>query len=181
MNRTSTTDDRPPTADEPQATEDRRRKTDGSCRFRGEGEHHGTYKVRRHPFEIMRPLKDGAVLIQERLAHAAEGTQEVSQARPDAFNRVGMHFADAITVIIARMGFHKGLERCSITVVTDLQADVSAAAANHPGNRWSISLPGAMPTGLVGTTARRVSWISMLVAFLASVLVEFIGFGHIVR
>src|SRR6266511_3033190 len=50
----------------------------GSCRFRGEGEHHGTYEVRRHPFEIMRPLKYGAVLIQEPLTHAAEGAQEVS-------------------------------------------------------------------------------------------------------
>ena len=79
------------------------------------------------------------------------------------------------------MGFDKGLERRSITVVTDLQADVSAAAANHPGNRWSITLPGAMTTGLVGTAARRVSWISMLMAFLASVLVQFIGFGHIIR
>src|SRR6266542_4117517 len=77
-------------------------KKPGSCRFRGEGDHHGTYEVRRHPFEIMRPLKDGAVLIQERLTHAAEGAQEVSQARPDAFDRVGMDFADAITVIISR-------------------------------------------------------------------------------
>src|SRR5260221_3100516 len=79
------------------------------------------------------------------------------------------------------MGFHKGLERRTIAAVTDPQADVPAAAANPPGNRWSITLPGAMPTGVIGTTARRVSWISMLVAFLASVFVEFIGFGHRVR
>jgi len=79
------------------------------------------------------------------------------------------------------MGFHKGLERRSIAMVTDLQADVPAAAANHPGNRWSITLPGAMTTRLISTTARRVSWISVFVAFLASVLVEFIGFGQIVR
>jgi hypothetical protein len=46
----------------------------GSCRLRGEGDHHGAYEVRRHPFEIMRPLKDGAVLIQEPLTHTAEGT-----------------------------------------------------------------------------------------------------------
>jgi hypothetical protein len=50
----------------------------------------------------MRPLKYGAVLVQEPLAHATEGAQEVSHARPDAFDRVGMDFADAITVIITR-------------------------------------------------------------------------------
>src|SRR5260221_4469802 len=79
------------------------------------------------------------------------------------------------------MGFHKGLERRTIAAVTDPQADVPAAAANHPGNRWSITLPGAMPTGVIGTTARRVSWISMFVAFLARGLVAFIRFGHRVR
>jgi hypothetical protein len=76
------------------------------------------------------------------------------------------------------MRFHEGLERRTIAAVTDLQADVPAAAANHPGNWWSITLPGAMTTGFIGTTARRVSWISVFVAFLASVLVEFIGFSH---
>jgi len=79
------------------------------------------------------------------------------------------------------MGFHKGLERRSIAVVADLQADVPAATANHPRNRRSITLPGAMTTGLIGTPARRVSKISVFAAFLASVLVEFIGFGHRIR
>ena len=50
----------------------------------------------------MRPLKYGAVLIQEPLTHAAEGAQEVPQARPDAFDCVGMDFANTIAVIIAR-------------------------------------------------------------------------------
>ena len=50
----------------------------------------------------MRPLKHGAVLIQEALTHATEGAQEVSQTRPDAFDRVGMDFADTIAVIISR-------------------------------------------------------------------------------
>ena len=79
------------------------------------------------------------------------------------------------------MPFHERLKRRTIAMVTDLQADVPAATANHPGNRWSISLPRAMTTGLVGTAARRVCWIGMFVAFFASVLVEFIGFGYIVR
>jgi integral membrane sensor domain MASE1 len=79
------------------------------------------------------------------------------------------------------MGFHERLERRAITVVTDLQADVPAGAANHSGNRWSIRIPRAMTTGLIGTTTGRIGWISVLVTFLASVLVEFIGFGHIIR
>ena len=49
----------------------------------------------------MRPLKYGAVLIQKPLTHAPEGTQEVSQACPATFDRVGMDFADAIAVIIS--------------------------------------------------------------------------------
>jgi hypothetical protein len=79
------------------------------------------------------------------------------------------------------MRFDEGLECRTITVVTNLQADVPARAANHPGNRWSISLPRTMPTGFIGTAAGRVCWIGMFVAFFAGVLVQFIGFGHRIR
>jgi hypothetical protein len=79
------------------------------------------------------------------------------------------------------MRFDEGLECRTITMVTNLQADVPAAAANHPGNRWSISVPGAMTTGFIGTAAGWVSWVSVVVAFLAGVLVEFIGLSHVIR
>ena len=79
------------------------------------------------------------------------------------------------------MGFHEGLERRSIAVVADLQADVPAATANHPRNRRSIGFPRAMTTGLIGTTARWVGNISVFAAFLAGVLVEFIGLSHVIR
>src|SRR4051812_27322877 len=79
------------------------------------------------------------------------------------------------------MRFDKGLERRTIAVVTDLQAELSTTTANHPSNRWSISLPCAMPTGFIGTAARWVCWISMYVAFFAGILVEFIRFGHTIR
>ena len=79
------------------------------------------------------------------------------------------------------MPFHERLKRRTIAPVTDLQADVPAAAANHTRNRWPISVPGAMTTGLIGTPAGWVSWVGVLVAFLASVLVEFIGLSHVVR
>jgi hypothetical protein len=76
------------------------------------------------------------------------------------------------------MRFHKGLECRTISGVTDLQAQLPAAAANHPGNRRSITLPRAMTTRLIGTAAGRICWISVFAAFLASVLVEFIGFSQ---
>src|SRR6266508_3195893 len=79
------------------------------------------------------------------------------------------------------MRFYEGLECRTITMVTDLQADVSARAANHPGNRRSISLPRTMTTGVIGTAAGRVGWICMFVAFFASVLIQFIRFGHRIR
>jgi hypothetical protein len=80
-----------------------RQKQFGSCRLRGEGDHHGAYEVRRHPFEIMCPHKYGTVLIQEALTYAAERAQEVSYTRPDTFDRVGMDFTDTIAVIIPRL------------------------------------------------------------------------------
>ena len=79
------------------------------------------------------------------------------------------------------MGFHEGLERRSIAMLTDLQTDVRAAAANHSCDRWSITLPSIMTTGGIGTTARRVGNIGMFAAFLASVFSEFIGLGHRIR
>src|SRR5437867_1812855 len=36
------------------------------------------------------------------LAHSSEGTQEVAQARPDAFHGVAMDFADAIAIVVTR-------------------------------------------------------------------------------
>jgi hypothetical protein len=166
----------------------------------------------------MCPLKYGAVLIQEPLTHASEGAQEVSHARPDSFDRIGMDFADTIAVIITRpftvsrgmanslmasarlcyvaigrpligvdrriitgMPFHERLKCGTITGVTNLQAELRAATANHTRNRWPIVLPGSMATGFIGTAARRVGNVRVFAAFLASVLVEFIGFGHSIR
>jgi len=79
------------------------------------------------------------------------------------------------------MGFHKRLERGTIAVATDLQADLPAAAANHTGNRWPISVPRAMTTGFIGTATGWVGNVIVFAAFLASVLVEFIGLGNIIR
>ena len=79
------------------------------------------------------------------------------------------------------MPFHEWLKRRTIAVVTDLQAQLPAAATNHTRNRWSIRVPGTMTTGFIGTAAGWVSWISVLVAFRASVLVEFIDLSYVIR
>src|SRR6266545_4712459 len=79
------------------------------------------------------------------------------------------------------MPFHERLKRRTITLLTDLQADLRAAATNHTRNRWPISVPGAMTTGFIGTAAGWVSWISVMMAFLAGLLVEFIGLSHVIR
>src|SRR6266542_545418 len=79
------------------------------------------------------------------------------------------------------MPFHERLKRRTITLLTDLQADLRAAATNHTRNRWPISVPGAMTTGFIGTAAGWVSWISVMMAFLAGILVEFIGLSHVIR
>jgi hypothetical protein len=79
------------------------------------------------------------------------------------------------------MSFHERLERRAIAVVTDLQADMPATAANHSGNRWPIGVEGTMTTPFIGSAAGWVCIISVFAAFLAGVLVEFIGFGHIIR
>jgi hypothetical protein len=166
----------------------------------------------------MRPLKYGAVLVQEPLTHAAERAQEVSYTRPDAFDRVSVDFANAIAIIIARpfalwrcmanplmaattlcqvaigrpfigvdcriiagMGLDERLECRTVAVGADLQADVGAAAANHTRNWRSIALGGAMTTRFIGAPTGWVCTISVFAAFLAGVLVEFIGFGHIIR
>src|SRR5262245_16647065 len=58
--------------------------------------------MRAYKRQLRSLLKHGAVLVQEPLTHATEGAQEVSRASPDAFDRVGMDFTDAIAVIITR-------------------------------------------------------------------------------
>ena len=78
----------------------------------------------------------------------------------------------------ARMGDHEWFQRGAISVFTDLEANVATAAPDDPDNRRTIAGPGPVAARLVGPPARWVSRISMFAAFLASVLIQFIGFGH---
>jgi hypothetical protein len=53
------------------------------------------------PFQIVATLKERDVSSQKPLADATKQTQECATARPNPFHRVGMDFANAITIIIA--------------------------------------------------------------------------------
>src|SRR5437868_502071 len=55
----------------------------------------------RDTFEIDGKFVDGDIAAKIVLMNATERTQESAQARPQAFEGVGMNFSDAIAVIIA--------------------------------------------------------------------------------
>jgi hypothetical protein len=94
---------------------------------------------------------------------------------------IGRPFISVDRRIITGMSFHERLKCCTIALLTDLQADLRAAAANHTSNRWPISLPSAMTMGFIGTPTGWVGNVIVFAAFLASILVEFIGLGTIIR
>jgi len=50
---------------------------------------------------IVCKFEDGHVLREVALRDAAEAAQVVSQARPDAFHRVGVDLAEVVTVFVA--------------------------------------------------------------------------------
>src|SRR5262245_7408680 len=76
------------------------------------------------------------------------------------------------------MGFHERLKRGAIAMVAQTQPNLPTVAPHDPDNRRTIIGPGSMTTCLVRPAAWRVEWISVFSAFLASILIQFIGFGH---
>ena len=78
----------------------------------------------------------------------------------------------------ARMGHQHWFQRGAIRVFAEAQPDVPTAAPHDSDNRWARGGPGSMATRLVRAPTRRVLRIGVLAPFLASVLIQFIGFGH---
>ena len=76
------------------------------------------------------------------------------------------------------MGFHKRLKRGAIAVVAEMQPDLPTAAPHDPDNRRTIAGPGSVAARLVRSAAWWVERVSVFAAFLASVLIQFIGFSH---
>ena len=70
--------------------------------LRGEVEHHQiSEEIRCDPLEIVCPLEDGHVSVQEFLVNTTERTQEITQSGPYALHSVAMDFTDAIAIIIS--------------------------------------------------------------------------------
>jgi hypothetical protein len=78
----------------------------------------------------------------------------------------------------ARMSDHEWFQRGPISPFTEAQADRGTAPPDDSDNRRTIAGPSSVAARLVGPTMRRVSRISVFAAFLASILIEFIGFRH---
>jgi hypothetical protein len=91
---------------------------------------------------------------------------------------IGCPFIGVDDRVAARMGDHEWFQRGAISPFTEAQADSATATPDNPDNRRTIAGPTSVAARLVGPAARRVSRISVFAAFLASVLIEFIGFGH---
>jgi hypothetical protein len=160
-------------------------------------------------------LKHRDVSSQKPFADTTKEPQEIATARPNAFHRVIVDFANAITIIITRpfalswrmadspvdttsgcelpisrpligvddriiagVGQEQWLKRGAVAVVAEAQPDLPTATPHNPDNRWAITSPGSVTTRLVGPATWRISHISVFAPFLASVLIEFIGFGH---
>jgi hypothetical protein len=163
----------------------------------------------------MGAFKHHDVACQKPLTDATEQAQEIAAPGPNAFHRVGMHFANAIIVIIARplatsrcmanrlvpttrrgevligrpfigvdgriaagMGHHQRFQRGPISPFTDPQADMTTAAPDNPDCRRTIAGPGPVAARLIGPPARWVERVGVFAAFLAGVLIQFVGFGH---
>lgn len=80
--------------------------------------------------------------------------------------------------IIAGVGQEQWLKRGAIAMVAQAQPELPTAAPHNPDNRRPIALPGSMAARWVGPAAWWITWVAVFAAFLASVLVEFIGFSH---
>jgi len=113
------------------------------------------------PLPLSRRVADGLV--------GPSGGGEVTVGRPfiGVDDRVG-----------AGMGHHQPFQPGAITVFAEAQPDVPTAAPDDSHNRWTIGGPGPMAARLVGAAARRVVRIGVSAPFLASVLIQFIGFSH---
>jgi hypothetical protein len=79
------------------------------------------------------------------------------------------------------MRLDKGLQGGPITVAADPSADLAALTPDHASARHAIRLPGAVPARLIRAPARWIGRVAVRAAFLACVLVQFIGLRDLIR
>ena len=90
---------------------------------------------------------------------------------------IGRPFISVDDRLRASMGDHERFQRGAIRPFTEAQTDHTTAPPDDPDNWRTIAGPGSVAARLVGPLARWVSWISVFAAFLASILIQLIGFG----
>src|SRR5207249_3535964 len=90
---------------------------------------------------------------------------------------VGVHRA-----AFAGMNFDKGLQRLAVTMVTHVQAHLTAFASHDPGHRRSVVVPRAVPPDFIRATARRILRLVVFLALFARVLIQLISlYYHIAQ
>src|SRR5262245_49281565 len=113
------------------------------------------------PFALSWRMADGPV--------GAASSSQMSIGRP---------FISVDDRIRAGMGHEQWFECGTVTVVADAQPDLPTTMPNDTHNRRSITGPGSMTSRLICSSARRVLRLRVRTPFLASVLIEFIGFCY---
>jgi hypothetical protein len=119
-----------------------------------------------------------AVIIARPLAAPGCVTNGLVMTATRAQVLIGCPFIGVDDRVAARMGDHEWFQGGSISPFTDLQPDLVRVAPDNSDNRRTITGPGPVAARLVRPAARRIVWVGMFTTLLASVLIQFVGFGH---
>lgn len=76
------------------------------------------------------------------------------------------------------LAHHEGFELLTIRMPQNPHTDMPTLPTDQTRNRRAIACAGAMPSLLIGPTARGMLGIAMRTAFLARILVHLVGFAH---
>jgi hypothetical protein len=68
-----------------------------------------------------------------------------------------------------------------LRIITNSETNLARFSSNNPMDRRAIILHSSDPSALIGTPARRIFRVTMLLSLLSSVLKHLVGFGLLVR
>ena len=103
-----------------------------------------------HRLEVVGPLEDRHVLRQVPLVHAPERPQEVPQPRPDPLQRVAVHLADPVAVVVPRPLARRVADR-------RVPAARSPAGGRSPATRRCRPSPPAASSATTSASSSRRS------------------------